>query len=902
MSQAPPASQPPTSMVRFVAPGSVYGENCTMDPLAVPDGFFPLLQNVRINGRVPVVRGGTRKLNGAAPVANAHYRGSWSGTLNGSNVIVVAYRIGAGEVGIYLLAPGAWTWVELTATSGMFGDTRLPGSSLLCSFCKVPLTWQGTTREVLLIANPTSAYPRVYDNTQGAGLTVSKLNQIGMPGLQRNYEMFLRWPSFLDLENAGNGALTFNSTNAHFAAAWVGASPNRYIGLTMDTSSVSGNQAWFTWPTQINATQAAQFIFRLGESASTTMFRSLKIELYSSYNSAWFTVYDPAGSTAALVSVPDTSAGCTNVTYYAASCTGQSDAVLAQITGIRFTTTTAPYSASKTLQIALIAAGGNLPGLMSFAVGFRNEYSGAESCGYILTTGGPSMSPSYPVTSEGGCTLASAGSPVELIPNSSLLYYCYNTFVENPNSGNAISGDITTYPTRADYYVSYLGSGVYTYFASAQLYAQNGTGWTGQQVGQPTFGKLWGATAVTTSDPTVPLPDGSHGYIPRPTCMLKTTSRLFMGGDYGYTSNLYFSEDNYPLRFRPTTRYLSSGGTDPASSSCDTLDAPLMGIAPMGNVVNGVQFGVPVLLVWTTRFCYRIYGAVVDQLSAPVPLGPHGLAQPYAWAQHAESIYWLDQDPQVLVVGESVSLPYVGQGNIGQLGSGGIQHLALGTVESRLLNGSVAYTSCAFWSHRLYVSYRQTGDTASVRALVYDEHPSEGSAGTWTEDLLPAGAEGFAIYDNGTFEAQLLFFTDGGDVWLHEDPTSTGDAGNGTGTVPVEITTRAVAAGPRSALWATQVGVIADDCGAGVSADVTATYLRTGLVAYWTASSSNALSLSAGGPPMVWNRTADAPVFAGSTHRDFAVQFDFKASMPSGKRIVSLYAMLEGRDGGEDQL
>jgi hypothetical protein len=251
-----------------------------------------------------------------------------------------------------------------------------------------------------------------------------------------------------------------------------------------------------------------------------------------------------------------------------------------------------------------------------------------------------------------------------------------------------------------------------------------------------------------------------------------------------------------------------------------------------------------------------------------------------------------------MALGATAMVGYMSEGTAGFMG-GAMQPMSRGTVESRLMNGVVTYASAAYWNHRLYVTYRQSSDTASIRVLVYDEHPAEQAPGTWTEDLLPAAAEGWNVYDNGTLSPILLYFDNAGHVYLHEDPTETGDLGS---AIPVEITSRVITLGPQQGLWVRQVGIICDDCGSGVSANLTLTYQRTGLAAYWNAANSNALSLYGSGNPQVWRRTADAPAFAGSTYYDYGAQLDLRASLPPGTRILSLYAAVETRANGEDQL
>lgn len=889
--------QSAVQIVPILAPGRIAGENCTRDPLALGPGEFPLLQNLRVMAGVATVRQGCTKLDAAPPVTGVSFRGAWSGTLNGTTYLVVAYLY-SGEVRLYQLTPGVWTWAELTSDgtanpNKLFGDTRLPSDPGMCSFCKTSLTWSGVNREVLLIANPSSGYPRVWDPSATAGFQMSKLNPLNasVVGNAGSYSAYPTWSKFINLQTVTG---TPTSSGGGLTLTFAGSAPSRAMGLSYNAGTAVGAWAAMQFATALDCTQAQQIIFRIDEQSLHPFFSTLKIELRQN-GTTWFTVYDPTTTAYPLAFAPDTiSIGPTAALgYYAADLSRFADSAKNAITDIRFTTTASAPSSTVADQICLVCASGNLLGLANWGVAYRNQYSGVESCGRIIAT----PVAAAPVTSVGGYALGPLFSlGPEAIPNSSELYYDYIVQAETPNLGAAIAGDLTINPTHVDYYVNYEGSSLYTYYQSAQVYSGNtGTGqWTSLVGTAATFATTIGQTANTTADVTVPLPDGSHGYIPRPTCMYRTASRLIMGGDYGRTVDLYFSEDSRPLRFRATARFVN-GEIDPLSASRDTFTAPVMGICPRGDVVNGYEFGQPVLFVWTTHDAFRIYGYTCPELSSPVILGPHGLAQRNAWTRHYDTIYWVDQERQVVSLGTQPAMA--------MFDSTGMSPIARGRVESRLLNGSVAYTSMGAWNNKVYCTYRQTGDTASVRVLVYDEHPSEASPGTWTEDLLPFGTEGFLIYDDGTVTMRLLSFTDGGDVYLYEDPSASTDSGT---AIPVEIVSAAIGDDPENGIWARELGIQCDDCGAGVTGDLAVTYLHTGAQALWTAAQGNPISLSAGASGItVWRRTADAPVLSNESNPTAysapAFQVDFKASMPAGKRIWSLYARVDGRCGGEDQ-
>ena len=161
------------------------------------------------------------------------------------------------------------------------------------------------------------------------------------------------------------------------------------------------------------------------------------------------------------------------------------------------------------------------------------------------------------------------------------------------------------------------------------------------------------------------------------------------------------------------------------------------------------------------------------------------------------------------------------------------------------------------------------------------------------------------VYDDGTANLKLLFFTNTGDCWLYEDPNAIGDAG--AATVPVAITTHTLdgesvlGLSPEKGIWVAKCGIEVDDCGPSSYADVTATYDHTGQQACWWAENGNGLSLDGRGRATVWRRTADLPFLFGDDDGVCPhVQLSLTAGMPSGVRIHSFYAFVEDRTYGED--
>jgi hypothetical protein len=868
--------------VRFLQPGKVRGQNNSRDPLCLSMGEFPLLQNLRLDAGIPIARNGCE----ATPVipvdSSAQYRGSWSGTLGGTSVIVAAFKMESGRIAVFRLDKSTWAWTEITRSGTgdmMFGDTRMDDDGGNLAFCKVPLRRGGVNREVLLFSNGSGDYPRVYDPGQAEPkLRTSKLLQIGasIAGDSTKYGAKAIWARSYQIQT--NGFTFFDDDGSdHIVADNAGTDPGRHLSISITAGTVKDDWCEAGLTSSLDLTHSKQIIFRVQEpSGSARVFPTFKIEFVSVSTGNRSPLFDPA--TQSMAVVDDPGEGYTNVVYYGIDL-AEVDPDFLNAMCFRFTATVGGVAGGQVVKIGLIAGSGNIAGGTNWGVAYRNEYSGAESAGRIVTT---QMSTAT-IASLGGCQFAVAGSPAEMIPIREELHYVYYLDFELPTIGQ-IHGDLVENPTKIDFYINEAGSPEYTYYESKSFYNPLPTyeSWLGEYNSNAANKHWLGWEANTTADPTIPLPWSYHGYIPRPTSMYKTSGRLFMGSDLGATGDLYFSEDGFPLRFSPVARY-SSGTMVPVTSSRNSFNAPVMGIAPMGNVVNGVEFGVPVLAVWTTDDMYRLYGGMSNELSSPVPLGPHGLVTRNAFARHYERLYWVDQERQIVTLAGTETIP-----------------LSRGTVERRLTDGDVSRLSLAFWSNRLYATYRRAGEATTVRALVFDEHPGEGGAPSWSEDLLPADADDLLVYSEGATQT-LYFWTKDGHLWVYDKPGIPGDAG--TGVVPVELVSPAIVSDVDTRAWARRVGIQCDGCGTSSHADVIATYLHSGAQAFWTSVNGNPLSLDSRGFATVWRRTEDSPKLGSEVEGAYnspALQVTFRAAMPSGTRLLTMYADIELSDGAED--
>ncbi len=252
--------------VQFLRPGQIAGENCTVDPLALAPGEFPLLQNIRLRERVAVVRQGCTKLTSTVLSGATSCVGSWSGTLNNTPYVVAAFNIGGG-VAIFALNTSTYVWTELTgdgtpAGFKLFGSTRLPTNTGPVSFCKLPLTWEASRREVLLVSNPGNAYPIMWDPAAASGFQMSKLNPLNasVAGNQGAYTAQALWSNFINQQTVVG---TPTSSGGGLSLTFAGVAPSRALGISYSIGTASGAWAAMAFGTPLNCTQAQQIIFRV---------------------------------------------------------------------------------------------------------------------------------------------------------------------------------------------------------------------------------------------------------------------------------------------------------------------------------------------------------------------------------------------------------------------------------------------------------------------------------------------------------------------------------------------------------------------------------------------------------------------------------------------------------------
>ena len=828
----------------------VKGMRSAVSPAALPPGYFNQLTNLRFDELQLKVRDGASKLTSDVPIGvpghNPVFRGAFSGSLQGNEVIIAAYQFsGLNPVWLYSLDPATFVWTEIThdgSVDARNGYTRFP-TALPVSFAVVKDA-QGT--EVLVAQNGTD-YPRIYDPSLPVHEQVSIHQPITPPTVTSTQQVLLDFPAKAPIWQANRVGVVYGNnpgTTGTLIMADTGSADNLAAKMTIGTSVASGNYSVFNWTIgapSYNIVGSRQIVF-IVNSTYIGLWSNLKIQLYNEGSGAHVTVYDPSSSSSLTWPIYVTDVDPANANTYAVafSLDGLDTTSLAMTawTAIRFTWVggTAPAT-EQTADFFLIAASGTILGGCQYGISWQNSQSRAESFGQYLTTNTATLQ-------------ASAGTPNNglTIPNSELLYYASTVSYQNVAAGEIQNGTDTLNIYRQD-----AGELTYDLAESVTVNTFVSNAWVTTNAGK----LLTQADTTATSDKvtTRTLPDAYHLPIPAGTCMVASNGRLFVGGVGSAQADVWVSEYNNPVRFRQTVRFLSSSYADPYSPTVDTFPGEhVTGFS----LITGSLIGVNTIAIFTDRATWMLNGFDATSLSAPSQVGRHGCPYPGTIANHLNAVYWVDEERQVRrYAGVSMSV------------------ISRNMIDDKLLTATLSGASSAVANERYYLAYEPSGLSSQTHILIYEE-----LYGEWCEDVLAVGdAAGLVSVDTQPLRV-IYAFAKGGYVYQTETPGQTTDAGT---PIPVTITTAELHDRMWNRITNGAVGIVADETSSTLT--VSRTWKNNGLSTSGTINLANTTYATA----WCWE-SAENSVQPGGT--GLAVTLSLTGDLPAGTQIYSLCTYL----------
>jgi hypothetical protein len=291
----------------------------------------------------------------------------------------------------------------------------------------------------------------------------------------------------------------------------------------------------------------------------------------------------------------------------------------------------------------------------------------------------------------------------------------------------------------------------------------------------------------------------SYRYAPSPggrgpisgQCIASWNDRIAIGGVINGRSQVWISDQYFPLRFRALV-------TDEDQDGVPDLDSGLSKSFPGEDVkqlvpMPGSLLGRAPLVCFTTHGTYRFEGADAESLSRPTLLNQHGTNFPNSIARDKGLTYYLDND---LII---------------RAFAGGIESAPISRdhVDDQLENGDVTECTAAVYKDRLYFAYRANAASINQRVLVY-----ETQMGAWVRDSYTTAAQnwaGLVVVGSGSTR-KLIGITEEGRVYQLEKSGQLDDDGTAisgtltTGELHVDMWEQRV--------WGS-VGVVVDDIASG---------------------------------------------------------------------------------------
>lgn len=819
-------------------------------PLSLEPGFFAQLTNFRFDSQDVYVRNGCAQVqaNGPGP-----HRGVYHGSLNGTLTCFAACDVG-GAVRLYTVNLGSGVYTEITATSGANGNTRMTtGKNVSFAVAKDLFGAE------FLVAQNGTDYARVYDATNGCSIH----NPVGLyrPSVS---SVFANLDStayaYQGYGSNVNFAAPVNSNVGHFGLAALGtgiygAASN---AITINNNVADGDTIVLSLLAGHNGPAFNDFDqLSIWFSGSSLMWNSMQVEVGS--GGTFYTLWDPRNGLngPAFVTPVDPA----NITTYAAVFNGTAGNLPSSgnMQQVRLTWRGAAPSASVVLEVLAIQATAGILSLTSIQGGSSFAYSA-----YNIVTRGES--PSHVISS----TTTMAGTNLIgiavtwTIPMSPLLNYIFQLQIALPSAtdiGNGVSA--------ANIYYLAEGSTQWAYLETAGPFFTYTGSWPTGSAGQLTnfsVGNPQGA------NPAIPPPDGYMQTIPKGSCCLSQNQRLYVGGVGAAGNQVWISDANRQTRFESQVRYY--GPNVPDQSSATIVQFPGETVSNLAQL-GGRYVGINPVVVFTKTRTWRLDGLNVSTISVPTLVARHGLPYSNAFAEHHGSLYWLDQELQIV-----------------SLKGGDVRALTRKKVDDKLAIATLSGATMAVAYDRIYFGYQPYGAGVNTNVLVYETIRDE-----WCEDNYTVQDIGILLtVDDGAFRKVYAFATAG--AYASSQLEVAGQTKDwGTTAIPCNFTSPML----HSDMWkAVECGPVGIVCDPGVYPQVL-TIVRT-----WKGQDADAIGVDGtidismvNGRNVAWlfeKDTVNDAVVGGS---GIAVQISVTGNLAGASHVYALNVQLH--DVGEER-
>lgn len=624
------------------------------DGPSVPPGYWKEAKNIRVDAGGVKLRGGETSIVAGPTNADACYGGialeygSYVYVYSAVHISTDASTVIRLYVNQYTIASDTWGgWIEVSAASGAYGNTRMTKTNGLFSFTPVPTL---STDPAVVVQNGTD-YPRLIIATQSA-----KIEEINAPTWASTYKPVFGFSAKVSTTAT---ATATNSTGARFAASQTGTSKYWRWTFTTPTASDTAELALSSGSADFSGGLQLAILADI-RSAGESYIHGCKWEIKSGGN--YYTIHDPTNGVDSLVSSETDIPG---VRLYGFGISEHSSS-LTSVTGLRLTVVNAGLTAGGVLDVWAVLCGGQVPGFSEYAISYLNTATRTESAGVVM-----------PLPTQGATADTVLGTLPDTLkdkgfsfPLSQAFYYSVSlpTVRVGTNDRDKGVNTIIAYrkdPGESDFYYcnqwtccSYSGSWAYSGdYASATKYIQteNAPEWT--------------------KDDGRPAPSAYNEACPIGNTMIYASRRSHVGTNK--TSGKPFncvkvSDENHGLRFR------SIGSPNEGEGFLAELDGSevVKGFAASSASVIGAS----TVYCFTDRAHYIIDGPLVRRVAS---IGARA-----GITENQGAIYWLDNHLSVRRALGQIE-------NISRLR---VDDVFTGATNTQLISG-------AFHRDRLYLAY-----------------------------------------------------------------------------------------------------------------------------------------------------------------------------------------------------
>jgi hypothetical protein len=882
--------EPQTAPIRGLASAKI----ASMIPPG--SGFFSMIQNMRWgdNG-VLTTKSGASLLTTNLSAIFAPNTGKPRGCVTLPVGTDLSYAFASfkrsidGETAVYYANDMA-TWTELTAATGTHNDTRFSNHNDYETTFQI--VYDRYTQKHYIVMQNGYDYPRVaVYNTAGSAAIHEPINP---PTRSNNWGAMLTWASYFKVRDYTNVSYSGTPTNYSIdntTTTTLGINAIRLnhtaatpSGATTITISAANN--FLTGAESVlKAADSRQLILVIrpfnGDAGVSHFLQNFKISVKGT-GATIYPLVDPTNTSRQATVVPVDLSSRTYVVACALDDVAALDAdSITQVIIEPASNATAPSAYQ--LDILTIAASGNVPGNVSYAITYLNHDSRAESYEQVLATR------TERIQANGAKDLTGLR-----MPNSELLYYQTWVNFQNTTDAECAKGvdfvrvyrkQLSSDPNVSEQDFTLCGEAHMSQYVSGA--------W---QFTQSTSALQLRATPdnLAPEDRTLWLtsPGAFQQPIPIARCMAQAGNRLVCG------ARVSQAVDSFP-------RLAASGVSMPfrfSSLSFDenNLAAPfeqevtgenLQGFA----VAAGSGFGTNVVIVFTDQAVWVLNLMAVGTptlLSREMSVGTDS---PFTIVERHGRVYFMDSDRQVRLI---ASDSYVQAPTDSMPGAVGEMPIALsrGLVDDLLRaipNDRVRAARALWFNDRFYLFYSRPdnglpgdlGDSYNSQCLVFSEHANAWESRDTFDSMqieCPISRRTTATSYGSTTLPKMFAISLDDNVYQLEVPGVKLDFL--TDPIPVEIKTGDLHQSMWSGMHVKGLGLLADDQNSRT---------LTGTVTYKPTSLSSSFTLSLDSTnPYQWSiqRTQSAAA------NGIAASVDFAGSIKGENRIYALKMEVEPRE------